>query len=68
MLNLTAMFSGRRHHYEVILHRKASLSAYQNARKRLEHVTAATAEEAKRLAEQKPGNGPFKAVSVRVVS
>ena len=63
MLNLTGMVRVPVYDFEVTLHRKRSLNAVQNARKRIAYVQAHNPDEAKAAASRK--NPEFIAVSAR---
>jgi len=63
MLNLTNMVRAPLYDFEVMLHRKRTLNAAQNARRRIAYVKAHNADEAKKDAARK--NPEFIAVSAR---
>lgn len=65
MLNLAGMTRAPLYSFEVHMDRKRSLNAAQNARKRVEYVTAHNAEDAKKMAARKQPE--FIAVSARRV-
>lgn len=62
-LNLHNMVKAPIYDFEVTLHRKRSLNAAQNARKRIAYVQAHNPDEAKKAAARK--NPEFIAVSAR---
>lgn len=51
--------------YEVTLARKSSVNEVQNARRRVEYVTANSPAEAKRIAMAMSGNAAFTVSSIR---
>lgn len=65
MLNMTNMVKAPTRNFEVTMTRRQSLNAVQNARKRVEYVSAIDEKEAKTIANQR--RPEFKAMSARVV-
>lgn len=66
MPNFTGMVRAPLYNFEVHMDRKRSLNAAQNARRRVEYVTAHNESDAKKLAARK--NPEFIAVSARRTS
>jgi len=54
--------------FEVTMHRKENINAYQSARKCIAYVRAANAAEALAVAEMQAGKAAFKSISAKRVS